>query len=107
MPDPTPPTPPVSPEDPPRHHHPHRHLFCPRVSIYILSLLLIGAIYFYAGARIIREHPQRVATEILSRLPFPSSVGHVQWLNASQLHLRDLQVGDFFYSAHLIITATP
>jgi dicarboxylate transporter DctA-like protein len=107
MPDPTPPTPPVSPEQPPRHHHPHRHLFWRRVRVYILSLLLIGAIYFYAGARIIREHPQRVATEILSRLPFPSSVGHVQWLNASQLDLRDLKVGDFFYAAHVIITATP
>ena len=107
MPDPTPPSPPVSPEQPPRHHHPHRHLFWRRVRIYTLSLLLIGAIYFYAGARIIREHPQRVATEILSRLPFPSGVAHVQWLNASQLEMRDLKIGDFFYAARVVVTATP
>jgi hypothetical protein len=108
MPDPTPPTPPAAPEQPPPHHrHHHRHIFWRRVRVYSLSLLLVGSIYFYAAARIMREHPQRVTSEILSRLPFPSSVGRVQWLNASQLDLRDLKVGDFFYAAHVIVTATP
>jgi hypothetical protein len=107
MPDPTPPSPPVSPEQPPRPHHPHRHLFWRRVRVYTLTLLLIGAIYFYAGARIVREHPQRIATEILSRLPYPSSVHQVRWLNASQLEIRDLKVGDFFYAARVVITASP
>ncbi len=102
MPDPTPP----SPSTPAPHHH-HRHLFWRRVRLYTLTLLLLGAIYLYAAARVMREHPQRVTTEILARLPYPSTVGHVRWLNGSQLELRDLKIGDFFYAARVIITATP
>ena len=78
-----------------------------RVRIYSLGILMIFAIYLYAAARMLREHPQRVANDILSRLPFPSSVGQATWLDARRLEFRDVKVGDFFYAGRIIVTASP
>jgi hypothetical protein len=106
MPDPeTSPTP--ASDAPSRPPGRRKHPFWRRVRLYGLSILLIGAIYFYGAARLLREHPQWLAEQIFSRLPYPASVGHVAWLDANRIDFRDVKLGDFFFAPRIIVTASP
>ena len=99
MPDPVPP-----PENPPPRPKATADSWH-RVRLYIWSILVVLALYFYGAARLIREQPKRVAEMVLARLPFPSTLGSVSWLDAHRLEFRDVKIGGFFYANSIIVTA--
>ena len=76
-----------------------------RVRVYIWSILIVLALYFYGAARLIREQPKRLAEMVLARLPFPSSLGKVTWLDPRTLEFHDVKFGGFFYAERIIVKA--
>jgi len=78
-----------------------------RVSVYLGSIAVMLAMWICALLFIIREDPGRFVTHILAQLPFPSTVGHVYWINRRTLELDDVKMGGFFYADSIIVTASP
>jgi hypothetical protein len=76
-----------------------------RVRVYLWSILLVLSLYFYGAARLIREQPKRLAEMVLARLPFPSSLGEVKWVDPQTLEFRDVKLGGFFYSDAILVRA--
>jgi hypothetical protein len=98
------PEPPLSPDDP--SPAPERvPIISRRVRVYFWGILVVLALYFYGAARLIREQPKRFAEMVLARLPFPSTLGDVRWLDARTLEFRDVKMGGFFYADSIIVKA--
>jgi hypothetical protein len=78
-----------------------------RVRVYLLSILVMGSMWAGATLIAIRLHPKSIVTDFLARLPFPSTVGRVIWLNRRTLEIDDVKIGGFFYADAVVITASP
>jgi hypothetical protein len=77
-----------------------------RVRVYLWSILVVLAIYFYGAACMVRQQPKRLTEKILAQLPFPSSLGKVTWLNPQTLEFRDVKLGNFFYAESIVVKAS-
>jgi len=78
-----------------------------RVRVYILSIMIMVAMWFGATFITIRLHPKRIVHELLAQLPFSSSTGDVFWQNRRTLEIDNVKFGGFFYADSIILTASP
>lgn len=78
-----------------------------RVRIYLWATILCLSFWSFASAYILRHAPKQLVTAALAKFPFTTSVGEVTWTDAQTLVIRDLKLGDFFYAASIIVSASP
>jgi len=78
-----------------------------RIRVYLLSILLMLAMWFCATLLTIRLHPQRVVDGMLAQLPFSSSTGNAYWVNRRTLKIEHLKLGGFFYADSVTLVASP
>src|SRR5579871_300710 len=78
-----------------------------RVRVYGWATLLTLALWALGAAVTLRGEPKVFIDHILTRLPFPASVGKVAWLGPSELELRYVKFSNFFYADRIVISANP
>jgi hypothetical protein len=74
-----------------------------RIRLYAWAVLVVLALFLLAATVLVRAQPQRVAENVLSQLPFSSSVGSVEWITGRTVRIKNLRLGDFFYADSITI----
>ena len=66
---------------------------------------MVGALWMLGTAYLVRFNPKGFVDQLFAQLPFPASVGDVEWDNSNTLVLRYVKLGDFFYADTVIVNA--
>jgi hypothetical protein len=79
-----------------------------RIRTYLWSIALIMAFWPLGIIYTIQQDPKHFIDQAFAKLPFPASVGPVNWApgTANTLQLRYVKFGDFFYADSITLSAS-